>query len=75
MSDNAARASRRSAPAGSAIWTPDQRLRDIFLHLDWAEKLPEPMRTEKLRAMIGVGLRDTAHIEMPNSMICVTPTP
>ena len=42
------------------------QLRRIFQRLDWAEKLNEPLRTEKLRAMIAVGLDETAGKDFPN---------
>lgn len=47
--------------------TPEQHLKGIFLKLDAAEKLPEPQRTDQLRKMIHVALRDLEHVEIPEA--------
>lgn len=47
--------------------TPEQHLKGIFLKLDAAEKLQEPQRTEQLREMVRVALRDLEHVEMPET--------
>lgn len=47
--------------------TPEQRLKGIFQRLDEAEKLPEPQRTNQLRKMLQVALRDLEHVKMPEA--------
>lgn len=47
--------------------TPEQHLKRIFLKLDAVEKLKEPQRTEQLRKMIRVALRDLERVEMPEA--------
>ena len=54
-------------PVSRSAWTDDQRLKDIFLVFDWAEKLDEPLRTEKLRALIARALKHLEHVTLPNS--------
>ena len=60
----------------SEVWRMDSVLNDCYRSIrklledfDWAEKLPGPERTEKLRAMIRIGLK---HIK-PNTSIDARP--
>ena len=45
--------------------TWDQQLKDIFLALDEAEKLPEPKRSLELRRIIDAGLEVLEGVKMP----------
>ena len=49
--------------------TNNQKLKDIVMCLDWAERSPEPGRTEDLRRMIAVGLEICKDVRLP-TVIC-----
>jgi hypothetical protein len=49
--------------------TAEQHLKGIFLHLQRAERLPEPERTKQLKRMIAVALDDLHWVKMPNAKL------
>ena len=69
LPESTARPSLCAAPGSEVPLTPEQHLKAIFLHLDSAEKEPEPERTQQLRQMIDIALSELRHITLPNGKV------